>query len=109
MHRPLLILPLLLAMALPSTAAEPSPLDPHVVPLLQGLLADARMRGPALRGLATFADDKTPGLILKLYPTLTEAEKGDAVTTLAARPAYAQALVKAVEDGKVPPGDLNNF
>jgi putative heme-binding domain-containing protein len=83
--------------------------EADVVPLLQGLLADKEMRGPAIRGLATFADEKTPGLVLKLYPTLSETEKGDAVNTLASRPAYAQALVKAVEEGKVPPADLNNF
>jgi putative heme-binding domain-containing protein len=83
--------------------------EADVVPLLQGLLSDKDMRGPAIRGLATFADEKTPELVLKLYPTLSEAEKGDAVNTLAARPAYAQALVRAVEEGKVPPADLNNF
>jgi putative heme-binding domain-containing protein len=83
--------------------------DPDVVALLQGLLADKDLRGPAIRGLATYADDRTPGLILKLYPALTEAEKGDAVNTLASRPAYAGELIKAVEDGKVPAADLTNF
>src|SRR6201999_234387 len=39
----------------------------------------------------------------------TAAEKAEAVNTLASKPAYAAALLDAVESGKVPRGDLSAF
>jgi putative heme-binding domain-containing protein len=82
---------------------------PELVPLLQGLLDDRALRGPAVRGLAAFADPNTARLILRRYPSFTEAEKADAVQTLASRPAYALALLAAVEEGQVPRRDLSAF
>jgi hypothetical protein len=79
---------------------------PELAPLLQEQLADPVVRGPALRGLAAFADEKTPGLILGAFSTFTEEEKSDAVHTLASRPAYALALLDAVERGQVPRTDV---
>ena len=78
-------------------------------PLLRDLLADRTMRGPALRALAAFADPETPPLILKHYGEYTDAEKTDAVATLASRPAYALALLDAMERGEVPTRDLSAF
>ena len=82
---------------------------PGLPGLLRELLTDVVMRGPALRGLAAVNDPKTPQLILGLYPKLTPAEKADAVTTLASRPAYALALLEALEAGKLPRGDVSAF
>jgi putative membrane-bound dehydrogenase-like protein len=82
---------------------------PELAPLLQEQLADPVVRGPALRGLAAFADEKTPGLILGAFSTFTEEEKSDAVHTLASRPAYALALLDAVERGQVPRTDVSAF
>jgi putative membrane-bound dehydrogenase-like protein len=76
--------------------------DSDLVPLLQGLLTDPAVRSAAIRGLAAFADPSTPALVLKHYPAFTDAEKADAVETLASRPAYALALLDAVDRGPVP-------
>jgi putative heme-binding domain-containing protein len=83
--------------------------SPDLVSVLQGLLADPAMRGPALRGLAAFADASTPGLILRLYPSLGEDEKTDAIQTLASRPAFALALLDAVDKGQIARRDLSAF
>ena len=63
----------------------------------------------ALRGLASYSDPATPALILEHYATLTDAEKADAIATLASRPAYALALLDAMEKGRVPRRDMSAF
>jgi putative heme-binding domain-containing protein len=80
-----------------------------LLPLLRGLLDDPALRGAALRGLAAYNDPGTPALVLGRYPSLTDAEKADAVGTLASRPAYARALLGAVENGRVPRRDVSPF
>jgi putative membrane-bound dehydrogenase-like protein len=82
---------------------------PDLLPLLQLLTADTAVRADAIRGLAAFDDPGTPGLLLRIYPKLSEAEKEDAVQTLAARPAWALALLDAVENGTVPRRDVSPF
>ncbi|MCA9267411.1 MAG: hypothetical protein KDA41_03025, partial [Planctomycetales bacterium] len=83
--------------------------DPALPPLLHQLLTDQAMCGAALRALAAYAVDDTPQVILKHYPQMSTADKLDAVATLASRPAYALALVEAMERGHVPRGDVNAF
>src|SRR5262249_54429438 len=78
-------------------------------PLLRELLADRGMRGPALRGLAAYDDPSTPDVILRQYASFSDAEKADAVATLASRPAYALALLEAMERGQVQRKDLSAF
>ena len=78
-------------------------------PLLRGLTADRAMRGQALRAMASFNDPETPAFILKRYRDFTDAEKADAVATLASRPEYALALLDAMERGEVPTRDLSAF
>jgi putative heme-binding domain-containing protein len=80
-----------------------------VLPLLQRLLDDPALRGPALRALAGYDDPHTPRLILARYPALSAAEKADAVATLASRPAFALALLDAVGRARVPRADLSAF
>jgi putative heme-binding domain-containing protein len=80
-----------------------------VVPLLRVLLDDPALRRPALRGLAAFADPATPALLLKRYPSFSEPERADAVATLASRPAYARALLSALEKGRVRRRDVSAF
>ena len=48
-------------------------------------------------------------MILKTYPTFTDAEKEDAVQTLAARPVWALELLDAIEKGTVPRRDVSAF
>ena len=80
---------------------------PGLAPWLQQLLDDPALRGPALRALAAYDDPETPQAILRRYAALTEAERDDAVTTLASRPASALALLDAVAAGTVPRRDLS--
>jgi putative heme-binding domain-containing protein len=82
---------------------------PDLVPLLQQLTADAALRAEAIRGLAAFDDAGTPTLLLRLYPKLSDAEKEDAVQTLASRSSWALALLEAVESGAVPRKDISVF
>ncbi len=81
--------------------------DAALPPLLLQLLAEPTLRAGAIRGLAAFADPKTPDAILALYPTLSVAEKRDALLTLVARAAFAQPLLAAVADGRVAVRDLS--
>jgi putative membrane-bound dehydrogenase-like protein len=83
--------------------------DPELLPLLQDLVGERTLRGPALRGLAAYADEGTPEVILHQYSSFTEAEKRDAVGTLASRPAYALALLAAMEEGRVARRDVSAF
>jgi putative membrane-bound dehydrogenase-like protein len=82
---------------------------PDLVPLLQHLLDDPPLRGPALRGLAAFRDESTPAAILRRYASFSDEDKSDAVQTLASRPGYALALLDAVKHGRVPRRDLSAY
>lgn len=82
---------------------------PDLLPILQQLVNDKDLRPEAIRGLAAFNDPGTPALLLKLYPSLTDAEKEDAVATLASRTDWALALLDAIEKGTVPRRDVSVF
>ena len=80
--------------------------DPQLPGVLQKLLADPALRGPAVKALAAFDDPATPAAVLAAYPKLSPAEKRDAVAALASRPAFAKALLAAVEAKTVPATDI---
>jgi putative membrane-bound dehydrogenase-like protein len=75
--------------------------DKELPSLLHKLLGDAVIRGPGLRGLAAFDEPKTPARILEVYPSLSLAEKRDALATLGSRVSYAKTLLDAVAAKKV--------
>ncbi len=81
--------------------------DDTIVPLLRLLIRDLDMRRDALRALARYDDAQTPLVILQLYPNFDTADKAEALATLAARPASAQALATALKNKNVPGSDLN--
>jgi putative membrane-bound dehydrogenase-like protein len=81
--------------------------DPGLPPTLQKLLAEPALRAAALRGLAAYADPQTPAVILAIYPQLSDAEKKDALLTLVSRAGFAQQLLAAIGDGRVPARDLS--
>ena len=81
--------------------------DDTIVPLLRLLIRDLDMRRDALRALARFDDAQTPLVILQLYPNFDADDKAEALATLAARPASAQALATALKNKNVPGSDLN--
>jgi putative heme-binding domain-containing protein len=80
--------------------------DKGVVSVLQGLTRQGELRGDAIRALASFDDEKTPGILLELYPSLDAANKRAVVNTLASRAAYGKALLDAVGKKAVPAGDV---
>src|SRR5579871_3597039 len=82
---------------------------PDLPPLLQKMLTDHAVRSAVLRGLAAYSDPATPALILDHYASFTDAEKADAIATLTSRPAYALALLDAMEKDRVPRRDLSAF
>jgi putative heme-binding domain-containing protein len=73
---------------------------------LRDLLDDPTVRGAALRALAAYDDPATPDAVLRAYPTLTGPDRDDAINTLASRPAFARALVDAVDRGAVKARDI---
>ena len=82
---------------------------PDLVPLLRELLLDKPMRAAAVRSLAAFNEPETPQWILKHYPQFTEAEKADAVQTLASRAAWAIKLLEAIDAKQLPRSDVSVF
>jgi putative membrane-bound dehydrogenase-like protein len=80
--------------------------DRELAGILQKLLGDATLRSAAIRGLAAFDDPQTPAVLIDAYPKFAPAEKRDALNTLAARPAYARALLDAIADKKIPAADV---
>ena len=82
---------------------------PDLPPLLFKLLDDRALRGPVLRALAAFSSTQTPKAILRVYQSLTSAEKQDALVTLASRPPYALALLEAIVRKQVPRADVSPF
>jgi putative membrane-bound dehydrogenase-like protein len=81
--------------------------DPELVPILYRSLADKALRDLAIRGLAQYQDGETPPRLLELYGQLGTVEDKRAVLgTLASRGEYGVALLKAVEQRKIPGTDL---
>src|SRR5262249_11649280 len=81
--------------------------DKELAPVLHTLLGDGALRGPALRGLAAYDDPQTPPAILDVYAKLTPPEKRDALTALAARPAFARAMLDAVAAKQIAAADVS--
>ena len=81
--------------------------DKDLAPVLLKLLDDPALRGAALRGLAAYDEPPAPAVILAKWKTLTADERRDAQNTLAARPASAKALFKAIEDKTVAAADIS--
>lgn len=77
--------------------------------LAEKLLAEPLMRGAALRALAAYGDKAAPKIILQNYESFGESERADAVLTLASRPAFAMALLAAIEKGHIPRRDVSAF
>ncbi|QEL16099.1 PVC-type heme-binding CxxCH protein [Limnoglobus roseus] len=73
---------------------------------LKTLLKEPAMRSAAIRGMARVADDGVPGVLLADYAGFTAAEKRDAITTLASRAKFGEALLDAIEAKKVPSADV---
>jgi putative membrane-bound dehydrogenase-like protein len=73
---------------------------------LRALVGNGELSGPAIRALAAFDDNATPRILLDRYKNLTPSDRADAVSVLAARPRWADALLSAIESGEVSRRDL---
>jgi putative heme-binding domain-containing protein len=71
------------------------------------LLDEPALRSAALQGLAAYDDSRTPELILSHYLSYTADEKRQAIDTLAARPSFAIALLKAIDGKRIPAADVS--
>ena len=78
-----------------------------LAPLLQEFIADADLRGQALRALGGYDDPKTPAAIFAQYGTFSATDKLDALNTLASRDGYALELLKKLEDKSIPAKDVS--
>ena len=83
--------------------------DPQSITLVRELLDDPAMRSSAIRALASFENDDVPKQLLAIYPKLGDAEKADAVQTLAARSTWALALLDAIDNKRIPRSDVSVF
>ena len=81
--------------------------DPTLAPLLQSVLDNPGLQGPALRGLAAYDNTNTPVAILALYPRMDAASRRDALNTLVSRITFAKALLAAVSANTVSAKDLS--
>jgi len=70
--------------------------------LLVKLVNDRGVSEGAIRGLASFNLPETSKLIVNGFSRLDPASRKAAIDTLCSRPAYAEELLQAVSDGKVP-------
>lgn len=82
---------------------------PAVADLLLDRLKDPVLRASAIRGLAGFDRNEVGPALLAMYSGLQDAEKLDAISTLAAREKTALTLVSAVDEGKIDKRDLSEF
>ncbi len=71
--------------------------ESEFVPLLIGLLEDEAFRPHAIRALGAYDDPRIPSRLLGQYVNFAPAERQDVIQTLTARPAFALALLDAIE------------
>jgi putative membrane-bound dehydrogenase-like protein len=81
----------------------------QVAPLLIELVGDPVTRDAAIRGLAECNHPQTVATLLEGYESFDARARQDAVQTLASRPAWALALLDAVEAKRVPRTDLTAY
>ena len=78
-----------------------------LAPILHTLVTHPTpLRLDALRALAAYDHDATPGVLLNVYKGLSNEHKQAALNTLASRVKYARVLVAAVADKRVPIDDV---
>lgn len=78
--------------------------DADSVPVFQKLAAgpESPLRLRAIRALGAFTDAATPEVLLATFEKLTPPERSDAASVLTSNAAYANLLLDALADGRVP-------
>jgi len=81
--------------------------EQEFVPLLIGLLEDEAFRPHAIRALGAYDDPRIPPRLLGQYANFAPAERQDVIQTLTARPAFALALLEAIEQRAIARQDVS--
>ncbi len=89
------------------TLVDARPADLRAV--CEQLLAVRSLAVPAARGLATFADDDAGARLVEACRRTHPAQRGEIVSLLVSRPAFARVLLAAVAAGRIAPADLSAF
>ena len=82
---------------------------PDGATILFGLLSDRALIAEAVAGLARYDHPQTPTRVLEKLGICAPADRAAVVDLLASRPAYATALLDAVEGGRIEPGEISAF
>jgi putative membrane-bound dehydrogenase-like protein len=75
---------------------------PQLATALPPLLDDQSLRIDAIRSIAAFDDESLGKLLVTRYAGLNDAEKAEAIQTLASRARYARMLTDALAAGVIP-------
>jgi len=83
--------------------------DPRLSKVAADLVAAeaGELRSAAIRALAAYNEPTTPERLLSIYSVSTAANKQDIIQTLTARPAFALALLSAIEQEKISRKDVS--
>jgi putative heme-binding domain-containing protein len=81
--------------------------DPEFGKSVLSLIRDPDMRSEAIRALATYDLPEIPPRLVRGYSELSAADRQDAIQTLTSRPAFALALLGAIEAGEIPRQDVS--
>jgi putative heme-binding domain-containing protein len=79
------------------------------VPAVVALLDDAPLRREALRASAAFDDSRLPAEILRRYADWPAADQAEAILTLSARRPWAERLLAALKQQRIPKADVSAF
>jgi putative membrane-bound dehydrogenase-like protein len=79
---------------------------PQLAAALPAMLDDREVRVDAIRAAAAFDDPSLGRLLIDRYPTLSAAEKTEAILTLSSRPRYGRALTEALAKNAIPKTDI---
>ncbi|PYM11214.1 MAG: dehydrogenase, partial [Verrucomicrobia bacterium] len=82
---------------------------PDLRTLCEQLLGEQFLNPVAARGLATFDDPAVGIKLVKAYRQFHPTERGQLLSALVSRPTFAQALLDAVAEGKIPRADISAF
>src|SRR5256885_13541793 len=82
---------------------------PDLRTLCEQLLGEQFLNPVAARGLASFDDPAVGVKLVKAYRQFHPTERGQLLSALVSRPTFAQALLDAVAEGKIPRADISAF
>ncbi|MCP5559274.1 MAG: c-type cytochrome [Verrucomicrobiaceae bacterium] len=82
---------------------------PELMLVIRKLINDKILGTVARSALAAFDDPSIPKALTNAWPVRSEEQQAATVATLVSRPAYADVLLDAIKDGKVPRAALTPF